>query len=148
MQRIKLLFLGWVLSISLSAQPSGKEETAVHKTVESMFSALTNADTIALKNYVTTNVRFYEYGRVWNMDTLIQKAMQTKTIKDFKRTNSFLYVSTSIQKKTSWVTYYLQSIISRDAKQETINWQETVVLVKERGHWKVDVLHSARINKN
>lgn len=146
-QKLKILFIGCMLAATLNAQKVNKEQATIQQTVESMFATLTHADTAALKSFVTSNVRFYEYGQVWNMDSLIHKVMQTKTIKDFKRTNSFEFVSTTIHNKTSWVTYYLESIITRNGKHETLNWLETVVLIRERGNWKIDVLHSTRIIK-
>jgi hypothetical protein len=82
-QKLKILFLGCMLTATLNAQKVSKEQSTIHQTVEIMFATLTNADTSALKNFVTSNVRFYEYGQVWNMDTLIQKVMQAKAIKDF-----------------------------------------------------------------
>jgi hypothetical protein len=146
-QKLKILFLGCMLTATLNAQKVSKEQSTIHQTVEIMFATLTNADTSALKNFVTSNVRFYEYGQVWNMDTLIQKVMQAKAIKDFKRNNSFQFKSTTIHKKTAWTTYYLESIITRNGKLETLNWLETVVLIREKGQWKIDVLHSTRIIK-
>jgi hypothetical protein len=147
-RKISVLILGLFLSVSVQAQSAAHEKISVHQTVENMFATLTTADTAALKTFVTTNVRFYEYGQVWNMDTLIQKVMQAKTIKDFKRTNSFDFLSTTIHKKTAWVTYYLESIITRNGKPDTLNWLETVVLIREKGQWKIDVLHSTRLIKN
>lgn len=146
--KLKILFLGCMLSATLNAQKVSKEQAAIHQTIESMFATLTNADTSALKKFVTSNVRFYEYGQVWNMDTIIQKVMMGKNIPDYTRTNSFSFVSTSINKKAAWVTYYLQSIITRNGKPETVKWLETVVLLKEKNQWKIDVLHSTRIVKN
>jgi hypothetical protein len=90
-------------------------------------------------------VRFYEYGQVWNMDTLIQKVMQSKLISDFKRTNNFEFVETTINKNTAWVTYYLQSTIYRYGKEEIIKWMETVILFKVKKQWRINVLHSTRL---
>lgn len=67
---------------------------------------------------------------------------------DFKRINSFEFVNTTINKKTAWVTYYLQSTITRNNQQEIINWMETVILLKEKNQWKITVLHSTRLVKN
>ncbi len=148
MQKINLLFITILLSVMVHAQHVTGEERAVQQSIEKMFTALTNADTIALKLYCTGDVKFYEYGQIWTIDTLIQKVMQTKSITDFKRTNSFTFVNTTINKKSAWVTYYLESIITSNGKQEIINWQETVVLKREKRQWKIDVLHSTRIIKN
>jgi hypothetical protein len=146
-QKIKLLLIALLLSASVNAQTK-QEQTNVRQTIENMFATLTNADTAALKTFVTRNVRFYEYGQSWTIDTMIQKLMQSKSIPDFKRSNSFDFVSTTINKKTAWVTYHLQSIFTRNGKEDIVNWLETVVLIKEKREWKIDVLHSTRLNKN
>jgi Domain of unknown function (DUF4440) len=146
-QKIKLLLIALLLSAAGYAQKS-QEKKNVQQSVENMFVTLTTADTAALKTFVTANVRFYEYGESWTIDTMIQKLMQIKSIPDFKRTNRFEFVSTSINKNTAWVTYYLQSTFTRNGKEDIVNWLETVVLIKEKKKWKIDVLHSTRVNKN
>lgn len=146
-QEIKLLLIALLLSTSGYAQKS-QEKEHVQQAVENMFVALTNADSSALKTFVTANVRFYEYGESWTIDTMIQKIMQSKSIPDFKRTNRFEFVSTNINKNTAWVTYYLQSTFTRNGKEDLVKWMETVVLIKQKNQWKIDVLHSTRMNKN
>ena len=147
MVSVRLLIILFFVAFKLNAQSINKEEATIQQTVENMFATLTNADTSALKTFVTTNVRFYEYGQVWPIDTLIQEVIQIKSIPGFKRTNRFNFVSTTIHKKTAWVTYYLESIITANGKMDTLNWLETVVLIKQKRQWKIDVLHSTRIIK-
>ncbi len=147
MQKIKLLLIALLLSASANAQITQEQKT-VQQTVEDMFATLTNADTAALKTFVTANVHFYEYGQVWTIDTLIQKVMQSTSTPGFKRSNSFNFVSTAINKNTAWVTYYLQSTFTRNGKEDIVKWMETVVLIKEKKQWKINVLHSTRIIKN
>jgi hypothetical protein len=148
MLKIKLLFAAFLFTVTVHAQTTTPEEATVQQTVENLFAALTNADTTAMKKFTTNTVRFYEYGEVWPMDTLIQKVMQTKSIPGFKRTNKFGFVNTTINNKTAWATYYLQSVFTRNGKEELVNWMETVVLIKDKKQWKIDVLHSTRLLKN
>jgi ketosteroid isomerase-like protein len=148
MLKIKLLFITWLFTATVHAQTTTQEQIAVQQTIENLFAALTNADTTAMKKFTTNTVRFYEYGEVWTMDTLIHKVMQTKTVVGFKRTNKFEFVSTIINKNTAWATYYLQSTFTRNGKEELVKWMETVVLVKDKKQWKTDVLHSTRLLKN
>lgn len=131
----------------VKAQTIKNEQVAVQQTIKNMFAALSNIDTSSLKTFVTRNVRFYEYGEMWTIDTLIKKILPSIGIPDFKRTNRFEFVNTSIHQKTAWATYYLQSIITRNGKEETVNWMETVVLLKEKNQWKISVLHSTRFIK-
>ncbi|NCU04851.1 MAG: nuclear transport factor 2 family protein [Chitinophagaceae bacterium] len=148
MQKVKFLLIVSLFSINTHAQTANKEQSAIHETIENTFAALSVFDTVSLKTFVTADVRFYEYGQVWTIDTLIQKMIASKTIKDFKRSNSFQYVNTTIKGNTAWVTYYLQSVIIRNGKEDILNWMETVVLLKVKKSWKIDVLHSTRLMKN
>lgn len=147
MQKINLFFIAMHLAAMVNAQTATGEERAVQQAIEKMFAALTNADTSVLKLYCTVDVKFYEYGQIWTIDTLIQKVVLNNSIPDFKRTNSFSYVNTTINKKMAWVTYYLQSTVSRSGKEEMIKWMETVILLKEKKHWRISVLHSTRLAK-
>ncbi len=148
--KITLFFLiTFSVSALLHAQKiQTKEQQAVQQTVTKLFEALSTRDSAGIKNYSTTDVTFYEYGQVWNIDTLILKAITQNTAADFKRTNSFEFLSTTVDKSMSSVTYYLQSLIIDSSKQITARWLETVVLIKERKQWKIKHLHSTLIKRN
>ena len=119
----------------------------IQQTVIKFFDALSNRDSVSLKNYCTAEITLYEYGQVWNMDTLILKAITQNQSADFKRTNSFDFINTTTDKTTAWVTYRLQSVITKDGKQATVQWLETVVLVNEQKQWKVKHLHSTLLKR-
>lgn len=148
MSKLFCITLFTVLSLGTFAQTVNTNEQQVKQTVVQMFAAIADIDTVKLKSLTTAQVRFYEYGEVWNIDTLIRKILPYKSIADFKRTNHFQFVNTTIHQKTAWVTYYLQSELMANGKQQTLHWMETVVLVNADKQWKVDVLHSTRLIKN
>ncbi|MEO7394017.1 MAG: nuclear transport factor 2 family protein [Chitinophagaceae bacterium] len=148
MKKNILLLASIFISIALVAQQhSTKEQLAVQQTVVKLFTALSNRDSISLKAHCTGNITLYEYGQVWNIDTLILKAIIQNQSADFKRTNSFEFINTTADKKTAWVTYRLQSVILKDSKQVTVQWLETVVLIKQRKQWKVKHLQSTLIKR-
>ncbi|MBK8520383.1 MAG: nuclear transport factor 2 family protein [Ferruginibacter sp.] len=148
MQRVKLLLITLLLSATANAQTVTTEQLAVQHTVIKMFDALSNRDSVSLKAHCTADITLYEYGQVWNIDTLILKAIALNQSADFKRTNSFEFISTTVDKKTAWVTYRLQSVILKDGKQTTVLWLETVVLAKAKKQWKVKHLHSTLIKRS
>ena len=149
MKKISLLFIVFSMSALLYAQePLTKNQEAIQQTVVKMFDALSNRDSTSLKDYCTTDITLYEYGQVWNIDTLIQKAITQNQAVDFKRTNTFDYINTKADKTTGWVTYRLHSAITKDGKQVTVQWLETVFLVKERKQWKIKHLHSTLIKRS
>ena len=128
--------------------PFTQSQQAVQQTVIKMFAALSNRDSVSLKLYCNDDILLYEYGMVWNIDTLINKAIVLNTATDFKRVNTFDFIKTAINKNTAWTTYTLHSEITSNGKQRIVEWMETVVLVKEKKRWKIKLLHSSLIKKN
>jgi len=119
----------------------------VQQTVIKMFGALSNRDSVSLKAYCTADIALYEYGQVWNMDTLILKAITQNQAAGFKRSNHFDFINTEVNKNTAWVSYHLRSEYTRYGNQGSAYWIETVVLVKEKKRWKIEVLHSTLIKR-
>lgn len=137
-----------LIAVVLAGQSYAQEQQAAHQAIIKMFDALSDRDSISLKNHCTADITLYEYGQVWNIDTLILKAITLNQSADFKRTNSFEFISTTVDKTMACVTYRLQSEMTRDGKQSTVQWLETVVLVKEKKQWKVKHLHSTLIKRS
>lgn len=149
MTKISLLFIAFTISAKLMAQvPLTPGQRAVRQTVINMFEALSKRDSVSLKASCTVDITLFEYGQVWNIDTLILKAITQNQSVDFKRTNSFKFMNTAADKNTAWVNYRLQSAINRDGKQSIVQWLETVVLVKEKKRWKIKHLHSTLIKRS
>ena len=149
MKRTILLLIAIVLTGQLYAQSQLKRaQQTVQQSIIKMFDALSNRDSVSLKNYCKTDIELYEYGQVWNIDTLILKAITGNQAADFKRTNSFEFINTTVDKTMALVTYRLQSAITKDGKQATVQWLETVVLVKQKKQWKVKHLHSTLIKRS
>ena len=149
MKQIYLLLIAFSISAIMMAQEQAStSQQEVQQTVIKMFDALSNRDSVGLKKYCTADITLYEYGQSWNIDTLILKAITQNQTLDFSRTNSFDFINTATDKNTAWITYRLNSSITRDGKQSTIQWLETVGLVKERKQWKVKNLHSTLIKRS
>ena len=147
----KIIFLLpaiFCITLLQAQQSTTNSQQDVQQTIIKMFDALSNRDSVSLKFYSTADITLYEYGQVWNMDTLILKAITQNQSANFKRTNSFDFINTTVDKTMAWGTYRLQSVIIKDGKQTTVHWLETVVLVKERKQWKVKHLHSTLIKRS
>jgi len=147
----KIIFLIVIISLTTILQAQQlltKDQQQVQQAVVKMFEALSNRDSVSLKARCTTDISLYEYGQVWNIDTLINKAITLNTAGDFKRTNTFEFISTETNKNIAWVTYRLSSAITKDSKQIIIQWLETVLLNKQKKQWKVKHLHSTLIKRN
>jgi ketosteroid isomerase-like protein len=145
--KLSYVFVFAFLSHTAFAQYS-KEELDVQKQVIDLFEALSNRDAQGLKKLCTADVRFYEYGEAWPVDTLINLAITKNTASDFKRTNQFDFVDTTIQGNTAWTTYNLQSDITKNGQVVSVYWMETVILIQEEKKWKIKVLHSTRLQRD
>jgi ketosteroid isomerase-like protein len=149
MKKITLLLFAFLFSTVLMAQQSATtNQQDVQQMVIKFFDALSNRDSVNLKTYSTADITLYEYGQVWSIDTLIQKAITGNQSTNFKRTNSFEFINTTVDKSMAWVSYRLQSIVTKDGKQSTVQWLETVVLVKAKKQWKIKHLHSTLIKRS
>ena len=125
-----------------------KDQQEVQQTVIKLFEALSNRDSVNLKNYCTADITLFENGSIWNADTLILRAITLNTATDFKRINTIDFINTTVNKNTAWATYNLHSQITRNGNQANVQWMETVVAVKQRKRWRIKVLHSTLIKRN
>ncbi|MES2645862.1 MAG: nuclear transport factor 2 family protein [Bacteroidota bacterium] len=145
---IGLILTTLITGLLQAQEPSTENKYAVQRTIINAFDALSKKDSLMLKEYCATDIMLFENGATWNLDTLIKKAITLNTAPDFKRTNSFEFINTTVNKNIAWVTYNLSSDVTRDTKQSAIKWLETVVLIKEKNHWKIKVLHSTLIKRS
>jgi len=149
MKKIILFLIAISFTKLLTAQsPLTNDQQAVQQTVRKMFDALSNRDSVSLKDYCTADILLFEYGMVWNLDTLILKGVTLNQAPDFKRINTIDFINTAVDKNTAWATYNLQSELTREGKHAMVQWMETVVLIKEKERWKIKVLHSTLIKRN
>lgn len=148
---IKIILLITVTSLSTllkAQQVLTKKQQEVQQAVVQMFEALSKRDPVSLKAHCTADISLYEYGQVWNIDTLINKAIIMNTAVDFTRSNTFDFISTETDKNTAWVTYRLNSVITKENKETVIQWLETVVLSRHNKMWKVKHLHSTLLKRS
>lgn len=149
LKKLTCLLIAIFATACLHAQQLfSKEQQQIQQAAVKFFDALSARDSVRLKMYSTTDISLYEYGQVWNIDTLIRKAITMNQSADFKRTNSFEFINTDADKNMAWVTYRLHSVIYKDTKESQAQWLETVILVKQNKQWKVKHLHSTLLKRS
>ncbi|MBK7434912.1 MAG: nuclear transport factor 2 family protein [Chitinophagaceae bacterium] len=133
-----LLLISLSFPLFMQAQPAwSKSQQEVQQTVVGFFAAISNRDSVDLKGHCTADIVLFENGSIWNLDTLVNKTIRLNTAADFKRTNAFDFINTTVDRKTAWVTYNLRSEMTRNGKIMSVHWMETVIVVKEKKGWKV-----------
>ena len=149
LKKIIILILAIYISTLLHAQQQlTKDQQEVNQTVINFFEAISNRNSADLKDNCTVDILLFENGSIWNADTLILKAITLNTATDFKRINTFDFINTTVADNTAWVTYNLHSEITRNGKQSTVQWMETVIVTREKQKWKIKVLHSTLIKRS
>ena len=136
-----LLVLAVSVSLTSFAQ---KEKEKIETSIVKFFDGLTEIDTGKLKQYTTEDFILLEHGEIWNLDTLIHKISAGRNA-NIKRVNKFEFIKTEQNRKVAWVSYHNTAEISFNERQRTVRWLESAVLRKEKGRWKIKLLHSTRL---
>jgi hypothetical protein len=141
MKKIALITLMVIFSATSFAQ---KDKTKIEGSIAGFFNgmSLVNADT--LRFYATPDFQLLENGEVWNLDTLISKVMPRKDSR-IQRVNTFEFIRTEQTGDIAWVTYHNSAEFSLGEKKQTVKWMESAVLVKDKGRWKLQMLHSTKL---
>ena len=141
---MKQIFFITLLTICSTGLLAQKDKNKIEASVVGFFNGLSlvNADT--LKYYSTSDFQLVEDGKVWNLDTLINKVMPRKNSK-IQRVNTFEFIRTEQSGDMAWVSYYNSADFKQGEKRQTVRWVESAVLVKNKGSWKIQMLHSTKL---
>ena len=123
----------------LHAQP---EKDSIQIMIVRFFDGISELNEEKLRSTSTSDFLLLEDGEIWNMDTLVANVMWAKSVKKFERINKFEFIRTDQDGNTAWVSYFNSADIKVNDKQRIVKWLESAVLVKEKGRWKIKMLHS------
>lgn len=120
------------------------EKDSVEASISGFFDGLSTFNNDKMRDYTTADFLLLEDGLVWNLDTLINKIAPRKNM-GIERINKFQFIKTELIGSTAWVSYYNTADLKLGDKQQTIRWLESAVLMKEKGRWRIKMLHSTRM---
>ena len=138
MQRLFCVLISAFFFCNASAQKDSLEAT-----ITGFFDGLSELNETELKGHTTADFLLLENGAVWNMDTLLLKISPLKNM-NVKRVNSFSFISSHQKGDVAWISYHNTANYTAGDKQQTRDWLESAVLVKQAGRWKIQLLHSTR----
>ena len=137
---IKKIALFFLLSTQFSfAQISEKAE--VQQVITRFFDALSIANIPQMKAEVSDDFILLENGEIWTIDTLANKISRPKP-EGYLRQNSFDFITTKIDKNRAFVYYKNKAEISSKTRNATVKWLESAILRKEKGRWRMELMHS------
>ena len=140
----QVLRVGFWLAAALSS--SGLVVAADHPAfgpVKDLFAAMSKHDGEAMQDTSTADFQLLEDGEIWTMQKLVT-AVQPKG-KPYQRNNFFKQIRARQDGDMAWVSYWNKAEIQRAAETRTIVWLESAVMVNVNGRWKIQMLHSTRV---
>jgi len=117
------------------------EIVGVQKVIIRFFDALSVTHIPQMKEEVSDDFILLENGEIWTIDTLANKLSRPKP-EGYLRKNSFDFLSTKIDKNRAYVYYKNTAEISSKTRNTTIKWLESAILRKEKGRWRMELMHS------
>lgn len=97
--------------------------------------------------YHTNDFILLEHGEVWTNDTIANWCKRAKLRdKDVKRINSFDFFEAKRAGNRIWMAYHNYATITKDTISRKLQWLESIVAVKQDSLWKLELMHSTRVN--
>lgn len=148
MQTLKHVFLITLLTLSL---PSLAHSNNPFRVVQDWFAATSAFDEKGVRSAATKDFHLLENGHIWDMDKLASGIVQGKG--RFKRRNFFSVIQQQTQGDMMWISYWNKAIFSAKNKEtgehqeKAVFWAESIVLVKVKDLWKIQMLHSTKVEE-
>lgn len=120
------------------------EDHPAFQPVKELFAAMAKHDGKAMQQTATKDFRILEHGEDWSMKKLVE-VVQPKG-KPYQRKNFFHQIRARQKGDVAWISYWNKAEIQREGKLRTLVWLESAVVVKEDNRWKVQLMHSTRLN--
>lgn len=131
-----------VLSLVLSTSVQSSEATPFDA-VRSLFAAMSAFDYAKMQSTVTDDFQLLEAGEVWDIETLIGAIKPGEGA--YLRRNFFSLIHTENNDNVVWVSYWNRATFAVQDKVSEQVWLESVVLLKDRGEWKIQLMHSTPV---
>jgi hypothetical protein len=111
--------------------------------VKDLFAAMSKHDGKAMQETSTEDFQLLEHGEDWTMQKLVD-AVQPNG-KPYERKNFFSQIRARQNGNVAWVSYWNKAEIIRESGLRTVVWLESAVVVREDDRWKIQLLHSTRL---
>jgi len=122
------------------------EDHPAFQSVKELFAGMSKHDGQAMRDNSTEDFQLLEHGEDWTMDKLVD-AVQPKG-EPYERKNFFKQIRARQEGDVAWISYWNKAEIGRNSGQRTVVWLESAVIVRESDRWKVQLLHSTRLESD
>jgi hypothetical protein len=136
----------WLGGVLFMSGISVAEDHPAFQPVKELFAAMSKHDGKAMRESSTEDFQLLEHGEEWTMQKLVD-AVQPKG-DPYERKNFFKQISARQQGDVAWLSYWNKAEIRRNSGLRTVVWLESAVIVREGDRWKVQLLHSTRLESD
>lgn len=101
-----------------------------------------------LSKYHTDDFILLEHGEVWTNDTIANWCKRAKKRDEgLKRINSFDFFKAEREGNRIWMAYHNYATFKSENGEGKAEWLESIVAVKKDTVWKLELMHSTRVNR-
>lgn len=128
---------------------NAKDFKAVEDLVQNIFDDIwSDKKAELLTKYNTGDFILLEHGEVWTNDTISNWCKRAK-IRDtgMKRINTFDFFKAKREGNRIWMAYHNYATIKKDTLKRNLQWLESIVAIKKDSIWKLEMMHSTRVNR-
>mgnify|MGYP005752136959 FL=1 len=146
---LSALFLSLIFLSAFSQTQN--EEKQIQDLIQNSFDDLFSSfQSEKLKDYYTDDFILLEQGEVWDIPTILNYFDRTKQNPNPPtRVNRFEFIETKIEGNRAWIAYHNFATISLNGETvREIRWLESATAVKTKDGWRLDMLHSTRVEKD
>lgn len=132
-----------------AASNSNEDFKAVEQVVQGVFDDIwSDKKAELLTKYHTDDFILLEHGEVWTNDTITNWCIRAKK-RDIgvKRINSFDFFEAKKEGNRIWMAYHNYATIKKDTLERKLQWLESIVAIKQDSIWKLELMHSTRVNR-
>lgn len=112
--------------------------------VKELFAAMSAQDGKAMRATATEDFQLLEHGEEWSMQKLVDVVLANG--KPHQRKNFFKQILARQSGDMAWVSYWNKAEIQRATGMRVIVWLESAVMVQIGDEWKIQMLHSTRLD--
>ncbi len=137
-------------TISIANAQTKKDKQEVEALIENSFDELFSnfkADDVSL--YYTDDFILLEQGEVWDMEMILGYFIQAGANNDRPvRLNKFEFIQTVVEGDRAWTSYWNWATFKNGEEVvRDIKWLESATAVKTKDGWRLDMLHSTRVDE-
>lgn len=147
MKNILILF---AFLFSTTAFSQSSDQLQVEQLIQNSFDEIfSNYEVDKLIDFYTEDFLLLEQGEVWDMAIIRDYLTKAKSnLNPPTRTNRFEFIKTDVEGDRAWVAYHNYATISREGQVlREIYWLESATAIRTTNGWRLDMLHSTRVDQ-